>query len=266
MNYVKCPKCNDPDLMVKAGFVCFDCAYPSKREREWASSRLRDRLESKWRRFPLEAVGLYFAAAWIAWRSSGRFDLAAAALVAAVATRWLRSWIFVLILALGACGGGAFHGDLGLGTATGGMDQAGGAAVVAAGGEAGESLPSIGGGPAAGQAGAPSSTAGALGLAGMDGVGGAAGTTTAGGANSGGSGGHAGSSSGGSSSTCLASWQGSSCDTCTSSASMPGQTCAEIVDCYAANHCGPGCDCEYQKPTSDAVVKVARAVYACRCP
>ena len=65
--------------------------------------------------------------------------------------------------------------------------------------------------------------------------------------------------------SCLPGWQGSQCDTCTNSSSPVGsETCGQLLACYVAKG-GTG-DCDYMKPTADAVVKVAHAVLACRCP
>lgn len=61
---------------------------------------------------------------------------------------------------------------------------------------------------------------------------------------------------------CLNGWRGSSCDVCTSLES-DGQSCADVLDCYAA---GGGFACDYAKPTSDAAVMAAHSVLACRCP
>ncbi|HXJ69870.1 MAG TPA: hypothetical protein VNM39_13250 [Verrucomicrobiae bacterium] len=68
---------------------------------------------------------------------------------------------------------------------------------------------------------------------------------------------------------CLTDWEGSSCDTCTSSASSQGaRSCLAVLDCYTMNHCTPAtCAglCDYAGPTSDAAVRAAHAVFECRC-
>lgn len=114
---------------------------------------------------------------------------------------------------------------------------------------------------AAGGAGAPVGAAGDAGDGGEseDGAaapGGRAGSSSAGQ-------GGAGSSSGGVP-ACLPGWQGSPCDTCTSSPPPPsGETCAQVLACYVEQG-GPN-NCDFVKPTTDAVVKLAHDVLACRC-
>jgi len=68
---------------------------------------------------------------------------------------------------------------------------------------------------------------------------------------------------------CLVGWQGSSCDTCTGAdAPDAGASCAEVLDCFAANHCGPA-SCHYcEAPdagVSDRAVELERQVFACKC-
>jgi hypothetical protein len=63
---------------------------------------------------------------------------------------------------------------------------------------------------------------------------------------------------------CLQGWQGSACDACSSSTAVPGSvTCAELLSCYAEKLQTGGCD--YVKPTSDTVVRVAHEVLGCLC-
>lgn len=90
------------------------------------------------------------------------------------------------------------------------------------------------------------------------------GAPTGAGGTSGSGGGSSGSSSGGVPS-CLAGWQGSACDSCSNSPATPNsETCAEVLACYIEK--GGPANCDYEKPTADAVVKVAHDVLACRCP
>jgi len=165
-------------------------------------------------------------------------------------------WCAVCALKLAACGPkfsasegtNGEAGDDGLAGAAVGVSGAADAGL--GGGDAGSDDAPAGGNPSGGSGGTAGVVGGAAGAQSASGGGGAA--------NVGGSAGGA---------ACeIASWRGSTCDTCSSSPETPGQSCAEIIDCYEAHHCGAGCgECEYDKPTSDAAVKVARAVYACRC-
>lgn len=85
----------------------------------------------------------------------------------------------------------------------------------------------------------------------------------------GGSGGQAGGNA--TAATCLNDWQGSSCDTCSSHTSEQGaRSCVAVLDCYVMTGCASPLECantcDYSEPTSDAAVKAALAVRACRCP
>jgi len=174
-------------------------------------------------------------------------------------------WCALCAMKLCACAGKPFTAS----ESVGGSNGLAGSPVVVLGG-AGEPAGDAGAGGDAGAAGAGTDGgAGAAGgMAGTDSQpepsGGTGGTAVA----SAGAGGAAAGSGGGAAPLCqVEGWRGSSCDTCSAVPEAPGQSCGEILDCYTAHHCGPGCsDCEYQKPTSDQTVKVARAVYACRCP
>ena len=161
------------------------------------------------------------------------------------------------------------------------------AETAGAGGEAGSSSSagvagtaassSGAGGAAAGGSSSGGSSSGGSSSGGSSSHAGAAGSSSsgAGGAAAGGSSSHAGAAGssssgagGASDGACLVGWVGSSCDSCSSSTAVSGsQSCAQILNCYIASHCAGPCEqCEYQVPTSDAVVAVARKVYACRCP
>lgn len=71
-------------------------------------------------------------------------------------------------------------------------------------------------------------------------------------------------SGGGACAEALTGWRGSACDTCTPApAPAAGRTCDLVLDCYEREGFAPGC--EYAEPTGDEAVKLARAVFACRC-
>ncbi len=81
-------------------------------------------------------------------------------------------------------------------------------------------------------------------------------------------GGAAAGGSGASAATCLIAWRGSSCDTCSSSAPDAGRSCSEVLECYVASGCirAPCAEaCNFAAPTSDAAVREAQRVAACRC-
>jgi len=172
----------------------------------------------------------------------------------------VRQSALMVAAALVGCAGSAFE----QGSPTG-SDLAGAAGAADAGsiGTGGSSMPSgagssshagEGGGEDEGGAGGSNSSTG----------GSSTGGSSTGGAGGSGTGGSSMSGAGGLPS-CLPGWQGSQCDTCTNSSSPVGsETCGQLLACYVAKG-GTG-DCDYMKPTADAVVKVAHAVLACRCP
>lgn len=162
----------------------------------------------------------------------------------------------ILLITMVACGCGApFTAEMSNANAGTGSDS----------GVAGQGLATSGSGGARG------GTTGRPG--GANGVGGAA----AQGAVASGSGGR-GMGTGGSSSSeagapqtsaCIVGWKGSSCDTCTGAEEPDaGASCAEVLDCYAQNLCGPT-TCRYcespDQGISDRAVQLSRAVYMCRC-
>ncbi len=163
----------------------------------------------------------------------------------------------MLAIALVGCGGSDFSAA---------AETAGGSGGAAAGSSSSAAGSEVNSGGAGGAAAGSSSSAGAAGSeVSSSGASGAAAGSSSGGSSSGGSSSHAGA---GGSGACLVGWKGSTCDTCSSSPDVAGsQTCAQILSCYVASHCAGPCEqCEYQVPTSDAVVAVARKVFSCRCP
>lgn len=146
------------------------------------------------------------------------------------------------------------------GTATTGGKPLGGAAGTGGDDEPGSSGGSAQGGMTAG---------GAAGNGGRAGGGGSAGS-------GGGSGGSAGTgnggSSGGSNLECLDDWKGSACDSCSSQTQSDKLACVKILDCYAANACGPA-TCAGNDDTcgankigqGTAGYPIAKQVYDCAC-
>lgn len=45
--YVPCPGCNDETFKVRRGEVCFDCAFPTKADRQFKFDRMRWELGTK---------------------------------------------------------------------------------------------------------------------------------------------------------------------------------------------------------------------------
>lgn len=109
--YTPCPGCRE--TVVPAGRICFDCQCPTKQEREMEAGRLRERTTAKWRRFPLEGLGLLVAAGvalFGAVRARDPLAMLGSAVIAGVGLRWLRIWWFVLgVLLLTCCAGETFH-------------------------------------------------------------------------------------------------------------------------------------------------------------
>jgi hypothetical protein len=170
--------------------------------------------------------------------------------------------LLVLMRLLTACGGAPFESGSPAGSQLAGAQSSagsqaagasagpsGGAGGVAGGNTAGNEL-----GGAGGELGGSSSSAGT-----GDELGGFPSSSGAGG-ELGGSSSSAGTGGG---APCLRGWQGSACDTCTPSAPpASGETCAELLGCYL-EHNGPA-NCDFVKPTADAVVKIAHDVLSCR--
>jgi hypothetical protein len=141
------------------------------------------------------------------------------------------------------------------GTATGGTTTGGTAGVGGAAGTAG----------AGGIAHAGSSGGGGINAAGTGG-GGTASQGGAGGKTSGGTGGT------GSSLACLMSWKNDACDTCSKQTQGDKLGCVDILDCYAANSCGPAtCGGNTEKCGANNIAKgtagypIAQEVYTCLC-
>jgi hypothetical protein len=182
----------------------------------------------------------------------------------------VRQSALMVAAALVGCGGAAFEQGSPAGSDLAGAAGAAGAVSI---GTGGSSMPAGGhAGSSAGGSKANGATSSSdAGEGGADEAPGGAGGSSAGGSSAGGSsaGGSSagGSSAGGSSAgglpSCLSGWQGSPCDTCTRSSAAPGsETCAELLACYIEKGTG---NCDYVKPTADAVVQVAHDVLECRC-
>ncbi len=139
------------------------------------------------------------------------------------------------------------------------------------------------GGAQAGQSGAGrGGTAGGSGASqgGGGGKGGTGGATQGGAGGKGGGGGQAGGSSGtgsagsaGSSNLeCLDDWKGGACDTCSTQTQSDKLACVKILDCYAANACGPAtCANNDEKCGANKIGQgtagypIAKTVYDCAC-
>lgn len=158
-------------------------------------------------------------------------------------------------------------------TASGGS---GGTGVNAFGGTA-----TSGGKPSGGASGAGGATAGSAqgGSAQGGAAGGAsqAGSGGKGGASQAGYGGMSGSGSGGSAGSasnleCLKDWKASACDTCSTQTQGDKLACIKILDCYAANACGPAtCSSNDDKCGANKIGQgtagypIAKQVYDCAC-
>jgi hypothetical protein len=147
----------------------------------------------------------------------------------------------------------AFGGTATGGTTTGGTTASGGAAGTAG----------TGGIAQAGSSGSGGIHAGGTGAGGNAGQGGAGGKTSGGSGGSGGTGG---------SLACLMSWKNDACDTCSKQVQGDKLACVDILDCYAANSCGPAtCGGNTDKCGANNIGKgtagypIAQDVYTCLC-
>jgi hypothetical protein len=153
---------------------------------------------------------------------------------------------------------GAFGGS----APTGG--SAGQASTAGAGGKGGGA--GSGGVAGGGSGGKPSG-----GTSGSTGTSGSAGTSSAGTSGAGTSG-SAGTGGGGPVLDCLESWKNDACDTCSSQTQGDKLACVDILDCYAANSCGPStCSSNDAKCGANKIAKgtagypIAEQVYDCLC-
>ncbi len=165
-----------------------------------------------------------------------------------------------------------------------GMGGAGGTKVGYAFGGTASTGGSVANGGAAGAAGSSSSggAAGSGGKAAGGGAGGLGGKGGSAGASNGGAAGQAGTSGssgagtsgsgGGGNLACLASWKNDVCDTCSKQTQSDKLACVEILDCYAANACGPAtCGSNDAKCGANKIGKgtagypIAQDVYTCLC-
>jgi len=161
--------------------------------------------------------------------------------------------------------GGTLTGAFGGSATTGGKNGTGGSATAGAGGKAaGGSAGTANGGSASGGS-AGSASGGSAGSGGKS-SGGSGGTGGAGGSANGGSGGS------GTPLACLMSWKGDKCDTCSSQTQSDKLACADILNCYAANSCGPStCGGNTDKCGANNIGKgtagypIAQTVYDCLC-
>jgi len=175
-----------------------------------------------------------------------------------------------------ASGSGGQLGNSGSTGSAGTTGNAGGTGNMAFGGSNG--IPT---GGSAGQAGTAGAHGGATGTAGAGGSNtGGHGGTTGGGAGGTSGGGHSGAATGGGTSSggsggslaCLASWQGSSCDTCSTQTQADHKACSVVLQCYADNACSPtACGALDQKcgqntlQIGSAAYQIANMVYSCLC-
>lgn len=174
---------------------------------------------------------------------------------------------------------------------SGGKSSSGGSAAATAGASGSKVVNAFGGtGSSGGNAsGGATSDAGSAGVAGSGGKaqGGSGGSAQAGassggnkngGAGGGGTAGSGGKASGGAGSggagslTCLASWKNDKCDSCSSQTQSDKQACAQILDCYYQNSCGPAtCGGNADKCGANNIGKgtagypIASDVYTCLC-
>lgn len=127
------------------------------------------------------------------------------------------------------------------------------------------------GGAAAGAAQGGSAPGGAAGGGSQAGGGGKGGTSQAGsgGMSGSGNGGNAGS---GSNLECLENWKSGACDTCSTQTQGDKLACIKILDCYAANACGPAtCGGNDDKCGANKIGQgtagypIAKQVYDCAC-
>lgn len=160
----------------------------------------------------------------------------------------------------GSSSGGTLTGAFGGTASTGGKTGAGGTANA---GTSGSSASGGGGGANGG-------TASGGGGAGGKSAGGSGGSASGGSAN----GGSANGGSGGSGTplACLMSWKGDQCDTCSTQTQSDKLACADILNCYAANNCGPStCGGNTDKCGANNIGKgtagypIAQTVYDCLC-
>jgi hypothetical protein len=151
-----------------------------------------------------------------------------------------------------------------IGNAFGGASSTGGAAGTASsGGKAGSG--GAAGGAGSGGKGGTSGTAGGAGSGGKGGTSGTAG--------SGGKGGTSGSAgSGGGGVECLKDWKSDPCNTCTMQTQSDKLACVDILDCFAANACGPtSCANNDDECGANKIAKgtagypIATEVYDCLC-
>jgi hypothetical protein len=148
----------------------------------------------------------------------------------------------------------AFGGTASGGTASGGTTSG----TTAGGGTAG-----AGGIAQAGSSGGGGIHAGGTAAGGTAGQGGAGGKTNGGASGTGGTGG---------SLACLSSWKNDACDTCSKQTQGDKLACVDILDCYAANSCGPAtCGGNTDKCGANNIAKgtagypIAQDVYTCLC-
>ena len=153
-----------------------------------------------------------------------------------------------------AFGGTASGGTGSGGTASGGTTSGG----TASGGAAG--MAGAGGKAQAGSSGSGGVNAGGTGAGGSAGQGGAGGKTNGGAGGTGGS------------LACLMSWKNDACDTCSKQTQGDKLACVDILDCYAANACGPAtCGGNTEKCGANNIGKgtagypIAQEVYTCLC-
>jgi hypothetical protein len=170
-----------------------------------------------------------------------------------------------------ANGGAPSMGTAGNGTAGSKVVSAFGG-TASSGGAAGSSGDAGGGGKAQGGAGG-SGTGGTAGAGGAK-NGGAGGQAGTGGTGQGGTAGSSGSAGagGGANLACLKSWKGDACDVCSKETQADHLACVDILNCYAANSCGPAtCGNNDDKCGANKIGKgtagypIAQKVYDCLC-
>jgi hypothetical protein len=77
----------------------------------------------------------------------------------------------------------------------------------------------------------------------------------------------------GNSDHCLSGWREDKCDTCSDEVQADRMKCAEVLDCYISNHCGPEDDCAADDGACSvdtigagkAPIEIAEEVYECMC-
>jgi hypothetical protein len=160
--------------------------------------------------------------------------------------------VIFALLALNGCGPAFTAEELstaGAGGHSQTLPQAGAGGREVSNGQAGQ------GGEETPNAGRAGSAGGSVAAGGADGLAGAESSSPAG-------------SAGASAPSCLSAWRGSSCDTCSSSPAVSGRTCADVLDCDVMRGCSAAscpAECNYDGATSDAAVREAARVAACRC-